>query len=76
MLGTFGGMKVTVSKHAVERTENWPVLKRSKRLHKKLTKKRGPQFSETPCALQTPFGLVVHPEIYELLKSKQEQNHG
>lgn len=62
------GTKIIVSVNATERAERWPVKRRSKRLHKKLTKLRGPQFHDKPAALQTPFGLVVHPEIYAKLQ--------
>lgn len=61
------GVKITVSEHATQEAINWPVKKRSRRLHKKLTKKRGPQITRKPCALQTPWGLVVHPTIYTAL---------
>ena len=65
----FGGMKLIVSQNATERTgPHWPIKKRSKRLIKKLTKLRGPQFFDKPAAFHTPFGLVVHPAIYAQLK--------
>jgi hypothetical protein len=61
----FGGLPVTVSLNATERTgPYWPVRQRSKRLHKKLMKKRGPQFFDKPAAFKTPYGLIVHPDIY------------
>jgi hypothetical protein len=68
---TFGGLNVTVSIHATERVgPHWPVKPRSKRLHKKMEKKRGPQFTVKPAAFNTPLGLVVHPEIYAELKRR------
>lgn len=66
----FGGVNITVSIHAVERKENWPNKRRSKRLIKKLTKLRGPQITYAPCAFKTPLGLVVHPTIYAQLKER------
>lgn len=69
-LSTFGGVNVTISPHAVQRRENWPIKRRSKRLYKKLTKKRGPQFTEVPCAFQTPMGLVVHPEVWAQMRAQ------
>lgn len=62
-------MKVTVSLNATEPYENWPSKKRSRRLIKKMTKKRGPQIMYRPAAFQTPFGLIVHPEIYAKLRN-------
>ena len=67
------GTKITVSVNATERAERWPVKRRSKRLHKKLTKLRGQQFYDKPAAFQTPFGLVVHPEIYAEFKRQATQ---
>ena len=67
------GTKIIVSVNATERAECWPVKRRSKRLHKKLTKLRGPQFYDKPGAIQTPFGLVVHPEVYAELKRQATQ---
>lgn len=67
------GTKIIVSVNATERAERWPVKRRSKRLHKKLTKLLGPQFYEKPAVFQTPFGLVVHPEIYAELKRQATQ---
>jgi len=64
----FGGMKVTVSTAATKEVIRWPVKKRSRRLHKKMTARLGQQIVREPCALTTPFGLIVHPEIYAALK--------
>lgn len=62
------GHKIIVSVNATERAERWPVKRRSKRLHKKLTKLRGPQFYDKPAAFLIPLGLIVHPEIYAEMK--------
>lgn len=65
MLGSLTGMQVTVSINATESAgPHWPVKRRSKRQYKKLVKRLGPQFTEKPVAIKTPFGLIVHPEIY------------
>lgn len=66
---TFGGITFTVSEYAVKRVENWPVKRRSMRLHKKLIKKLGPQFSDEPCIISGPFGKIIHPRIYDKLRS-------
>ena len=67
----FGSTQIIVSMNATKRTgPHWPIRKRSKRLIKKLTKLRGPQFFDEPAAFQTPFGLVVHPAIYAQLKDR------
>jgi hypothetical protein len=68
MLRSFGGINVTVSLNATKRVENWPNKKRSRRLVKKMTKKRGPQITYEPAAFETPFGFVVHPDIYAKMK--------
>ena len=65
----FSGVTVTVSLHATERVLRWPDKKRSRRLIKKMTKKRGPQVWMKPAAFNTPMGLVVHPEIYGRLRN-------
>jgi hypothetical protein len=68
--------KIIVSIVATQRAERWPVKRRSNRLHKKLTKLRGPQFYDKPGAIQTPSGLVVHPEIYaELKRQAKKEGH-
>ena len=61
------GMKITVSTAAVERVENYPNRARSNRLQKKMWRKYGPQSYDKPCALKTPFGIVVHPDLYPKL---------
>ena len=67
------GLTLTVSPHATKRVTNWPEVRRSKRLYKKLLKKRGPQFSDQPCMLKTPFGIFVHPHIYAELIAATER---
>lgn len=66
----FEGVHITVSRHAVQRTENWPVKRRSRRLHKKLTKLRGPQFTDEPCIIRMPSGdIIMHPSFYHKLRA-------
>lgn len=69
---SFGAMKITVSANAIERVVRWPEKNRSKRLHKKMTKRLGEQYIYKPAALKTPFGMVMHPTIYESLKQRLE----
>ena len=76
MMGSFSGVKIVTSQFAMQRVENWPVKKRSRRLHKKLTKKHGPQFTEKPCAFMTPHGYVVHPDIYTQLRALSARKGG
>lgn len=69
-MNTFFGQRFTISEHATKRVEHWPVKPRSKRLHKKLTKLRGPQFTEEPCVFTSPFGIVVHTKIADALRAR------
>lgn len=62
------GTKIIVSQHATKEQVNWPIKKRSRRLHKKMTKRLGQQITIVPCAFQTPMGMVVHPLIFEKLR--------
>lgn len=75
-MNTFMGVPISVSIHATKMVENWPFKKRSKRLHKKLTKLRGPQFSREPCAMITPDGWVVHPAIMNSFRREQRAWEG
>lgn len=71
------GMKIIVSQHATELVTNWPEKRRSKRLVKKMTKKRGPQFSVKPTAYQVGGTMIVHPSILAALRAKaKEVDHG
>lgn len=70
--GFYNGVKLIVSVHATEEAWRWPKKKRSRRLVKKMTKKYGPQIYRKPCMYMTPFGLVMHPDIYRQMKNKME----
>lgn len=70
----FGAIRIQVSAHALSRRENWPSKPRSKRLTKKLTKKLGPQITYEPAAIETPFGMIVHPEVYRKLKERAKHD--
>ena len=67
MQGSFGGLKITVSEHALETTDErlFPISRhRSNRVFKKLTKRFGGEFMKVPCAYQTRIGVVMHPKKY------------
>ena len=65
------GVKFVISQHALQTITNWPVKKRSKRLHKKLSKKRGPQFTTKPAAYVMADGrMVIHPALFDQLKAR------
>lgn len=68
------GMNITTSPHATERVLRWPDKKRSKRLVKKMTARLGPQIHYRPAAIVTPWGMVVHPEIFAKLKNSFDSN--
>ena len=66
------GIDFVVSGRAVKRTEHWPNVKRSRRLQKKMTKLRGPQYTKEPATYRMADGrMIIHPAIYKAL---QESN--
>ena len=70
-ISSFGGVKIVVSGNAVDRVTNWPIKSRSRRLHNKMTKKRGPQFTEKPGAWMMADGrLICHPKLYNAIKAR------
>ena len=72
MIGSFSGVNITVSVNATERVLRWPEKKRSRRLHKKLTKRLGPQVWNKPAAFQMPMGIVMHPDLYAEIKQRTQ----
>jgi hypothetical protein len=71
IISSFSGVPFVVSGRAVKQTIHWPVKQRSKRLHKKLTKRLGPQVAYEPAAYRMADGrMVVHPTIYAQLKQQ------
>jgi hypothetical protein len=71
---SFGGVRITKTPTAVRREYLFPVSKnRSKRIHKKLMKRFGRQWNETPCAYMVKGELFIHPTLYaELLDQVQD----
>ena len=63
-----GGVRITLSADVLKRVRVWPEKKRSRRLIKKMTEKRGPEFIDKPAIYQTPIGFVCHPSLYQSLK--------
>mgnify|MGYP007046953596 CR=1 FL=1 len=65
----FSGTKITVSSECYEMVPIFPDKPRTKR---RLRRTRG-RFGRTdrlnPLAYQTPFGMVVHPIIYDRIKN-------
>jgi hypothetical protein len=69
----FGGLPVIVSEAATEVKIHWPFKNRSKRLHKKLTKRLGPQVTQQPTSYRMGNRLVIHPYLYaELMRQTKE----
>jgi hypothetical protein len=63
------GIDFVVSCRAMKRVEHWPSAKRSRRLQKKMTKLRGPQYTEEPAVYRMADGrMIIHPKIYAQLK--------
>ena len=65
MRSGFGGTKITVSSECYEMVPIFPDKPRTKRRLRRTRGKFGRTDRLNPLAYQTPFGLVVHPSIYE-----------
>lgn len=66
MLGSFGGVPIIWSIHALEATEArlFPASRhRSARIRKKLIRRFGAEFQQRPCIWKTPDGFVAHPSL-------------
>lgn len=64
-------LRVFESIHAVERARRFPESRhRSKRIAKKLIKRHGGEFTETPCSYMMGDTIVVHPSIAKALHEK------
>lgn len=70
MQNAFGGMRVTVSDQAYEMVPIFPDKPRTKRRLRRTRGKFGRADRMNPLAYKTPFGMVVHPIIYERLKNQ------
>ena len=72
--GSFHGVRIVVSEHALEETDVplFPVNPdRKPRVQKKLLKRFGSQFKRVPCIWTTADGgIVCHPSMYEQLKRR------
>lgn len=70
---TFKGLQIIVSADALSETDvrTFPESKhRSARIHKKLVKRFGGEFEKEPTAFQTPTSWIMHPVIYQKLKTE------
>lgn len=64
-------LRVFESIHAVERSRRFPESRhRSKRVAKKLIKRHGGEFTETPCSYMMGDTIVVHPAIAKALREQ------
>jgi len=71
----FDSMPVVVSPHCVIRSAEptFPISQhRSRRIHKKLERRHGPQFPTRPACLQIGNALHVHPAIWDQMKRSGE----
>jgi len=74
-ISRFNGIELVISGNAMQRVINWPEKVRSRRLHKKLTKKRGPQITEKPGAWMLADGrMIVHPKLYKQITDNNERD--
>ncbi len=72
LMGTFGGVKVTVSAECYEMVPIFPDKPRTKRRMRRVIGKYGRTDRMNPLAYQTPYGMVMHPIIYEKLKQQSK----
>lgn len=73
---SIGGRRIIVSPHAVVDTETrlFPASRhRSKRIHKKLVRRHGGEFTKKPCIYETPQGIIVHPALLPELRRRLER---
>lgn len=74
------GIRIIESVKAVEPAEkpSFPVSKhRSKRVHKKLVKRHGPQWPMIPAIFKTPDGFIAHPAaVADLRRTLREVGLG
>lgn len=65
------GVVVTPSALAESTVRLFPESRhRSRRVRKKLLKRFGSEFKLVPCAYDTPYGLIIHPALYDELKRR------
>lgn len=75
-LGTFDGLQIIVSEHALKESDVrlFPASKnRSARIHKKLVKRFGGEFRKVPCIFQMGNQILMHPERYQALKDEMRR---
>ena len=70
MTAGFGSVTVTVSNEAFEMVPIFPDKPNTKRRRRRTLGKYGRTERLNPLAFNTPFGLVVHPILFEKLKEK------
>lgn len=71
MVPSFDGLAVIESEAAVRRERNFPPSRhRSKRVHKKLCKRFGGEYTITPCVLIGDGVMYAHPAIMQKLRER------
>lgn len=68
--GTFNGVRVIESVHALRREKRFPWKPATKRRMRRVIGKYGSWHIHVPCAYSTPAGLVVHPVIMTGLRNR------
>lgn len=67
----FGGMQIVLSPFATVLSDRptFPVSRhRSRRIHKKLERRHGPQFPQLPASYEIGGRLHMHPAIWDQIK--------
>ncbi len=67
-----GGTKITVSDQAYEIVPIFPDKPRTKRRMRRTRGKFDRVDRMNPLAYHTPYGMVVHPKIYDALKRQSK----
>lgn len=70
MGNAFAGTRVTTSAECYEMVPIFPDKKRSKRRMRRTRGRFGRLDRMQPTAYQTPYGLVMHPMLYDRLKAQ------
>lgn len=68
MVSPFAGTQISVSDRCFEMVPIFPDKPRTKRRLRRTRGRFGRLDRLQPLAFQTPYGLVVHPSIYEKLQ--------
>lgn len=73
IIGSYAGMPVTVSEHAIETVPRFPDKPNTKRRRRRVIGKFGSWVISRPCAIKIGGTLVMHPVIADRIR--REHRH-